>query len=45
MPGTTLVKAGSLADNNIAIAAELFTNDRRSYIQPISNAQQAEKMP
>ncbi|GAD95716.1 predicted protein [Paecilomyces variotii No. 5] len=45
MAGTTLIKAGSLAENNISIAAELFTKDRRSYIQPIGSAAQAEKMP
>ncbi|GAD98202.1 predicted protein [Paecilomyces variotii No. 5] len=45
MPGTTLIKAGSLSDDNIAIAAELFTTRRRNYITPVGSAQQAEQMP
>lgn len=45
MPGTTLIKAGTLSDDNIAIAAELFTIRRRNYVAAVSSAQQAEKMP
>lgn len=45
MPGTTLIKAGTLRETNIPIAAELYTTRRRRYVNAVDGAQQADQMP
>lgn len=45
MPGTTLIKTGTLVDTNIPISAELFSTRRRDYVSAVTGAQQADQMP
>jgi hypothetical protein len=44
MPGTTLIKTGSLIDTDIKIMAELFVSRRRGYVGAVESAKQATEM-
>jgi hypothetical protein len=44
MPGTTLIKTGSLLDTDIDIMAELFVSRRRGYVSVVKGAKQADEM-